>query len=66
MDALKAELDEALKDQARAEQRVLNAVLALLRTREDGIQAYVADKLSRSREYVRRLGIRHGIRLRDS
>lgn len=55
------ELDKALEELARAEQRVKEIELEMLRTGKRGVQAELARRTGKSREYFRLLAREHGM-----
>ncbi|WP_416565106.1 hypothetical protein [Nocardia testacea] len=55
------ELDKALDDLARAQQRVDEVILEMLRSGRRGVQADLTRRTGKSREYFRLLAREHGL-----
>lgn len=55
------ELDTALADLARAQARVDEVILDMLRTGKRGVQADLVRRTGKSREHFRQLAREHGI-----
>ncbi|WP_157181951.1 hypothetical protein [Nocardia testacea] len=55
------DLDKALDDLARAQQRVDEVILDMLRSGKRGVQADLTRRTGKSREYFRLLAREHGL-----